>query len=199
MEGTSVAARRGRPRDPEVDARIRQSAIELFAESGWAGFSLDQVARRSGVGKASIYLRWTSRQELLVDALERELQFVDDPDTGSIRGDLLALALQLTDVYDGAKGRAYLRLNLEGDQIPGFDRYLEYQQRQMRIARRMLRRGISRGELPSAARVTTILDALSGGLLVHSLTVPRGPASSRSALEKFAISLVDFVLNAFEH
>ncbi|WP_277676165.1 helix-turn-helix domain-containing protein [Saccharopolyspora rectivirgula] len=51
----------GRPRDQEVDRKIAEAAILLFGERGWAGFSVEAVAKRAGVGKASIHLRWSSK------------------------------------------------------------------------------------------------------------------------------------------
>lgn len=59
----------GRPRDPEVDRRIAQAALDLFADAGWAGFAMETVARRAGVGKASLYLRWSTKEALLTDAV----------------------------------------------------------------------------------------------------------------------------------
>ena len=59
----------GRPRDPGVDRRIARAALDLFADAGWAGFAMEAVARRAGVGKASLYLRWNSKEALLTDAV----------------------------------------------------------------------------------------------------------------------------------
>ncbi|HEY1968915.1 MAG TPA: helix-turn-helix domain-containing protein, partial [Pseudonocardia sp.] len=81
----------GRPRDPEVDNRIARAAVELFGELGWAGFSLEGVARRAGVGKASIYLRWQTKERLLTDALAARVTDIADADTGTLRGDLCRL------------------------------------------------------------------------------------------------------------
>src|SRR5258708_22482671 len=61
----------GRTRAPDVDRRVADAAVALFGEAGWAGFSVEAVAKRACVGKASIYLRWTTKEALLVDALRR--------------------------------------------------------------------------------------------------------------------------------
>jgi DNA-binding transcriptional MerR regulator len=58
-------ARSGRPRDPDLESRVLAAALRVYAEAGWSGFSFDAVARRAGVGKAPLYLRWQSGQ--LVD------------------------------------------------------------------------------------------------------------------------------------
>src|SRR5690242_11838868 len=103
----------GRPRDPEVDERIARAAMDLFGEAGWAGFAMEAVARRAGVGKASLYLRWSSKEALLTDALTASLPHVSDVDTGTLRGDLVELTTQILDLYAGPASRAALRLTLE--------------------------------------------------------------------------------------
>ncbi len=109
----------GRPRDPGVDRRIARAALDLFADAGWAGFAMEAVARRAGVGKASLYLRWTSKEALLTDAVTWRLARVADVDTGTLRGDLVELATQMLDIYAGEVSRVALRLGLEAAAIPG--------------------------------------------------------------------------------
>lgn len=187
--------RRGRPRDPDIDNRLMTAAVAIFASRGWAGFSIERVASAARVGKGSVYLRWSSASELLKEALQTKLRFVDDPDTGDVRRDLIGLAQQLAETYVGDNGRAFLRIYIEGDSIPGFQDYWEFQQEQMRVARSILRRGQERGELSPHVRVTTILDALSGGILVHSLTAPAPVLQSSLASMRLLEELVDLVLS----
>ncbi|XAS74156.1 TetR/AcrR family transcriptional regulator [Micrococcaceae bacterium Sec5.1] len=191
----SAGTKRGRPRDPEIDDRLMAAAVAIFANHGWAGFSIEQVAKVARVGKGSVYLRWRSASELLKEALQTKLRFVDDPDTGDVRRDLLRLAEQLAETYAGDNGRAFLRIYIEGESIPGFTEYWEFQQEQMRVARTMLRRGQERGEISMHVRVTTILDALSGGILVHSLTAPATVLQSSLATQGLLEELVDLVLS----
>lgn len=61
---------RGRPRDPEVDAAILRAAFDLFLERGVEGTSMEQVAKRAGVGKLTVYRRWRSKEDLLARAIE---------------------------------------------------------------------------------------------------------------------------------
>jgi AcrR family transcriptional regulator len=190
--------RRGRPRDPEVERRIREAAISVYADVGWSGFNIERVAKEASVGKGSVYLRWTSASQLLLEAFETELRFVDENiDTGTLRGDLEALAHQIAHVYEGDHGRAYLRMRIEAHSIPGFDQYFEFQQAQMAASRKIVRRAVHRGELPADTRVTMLLDVLSGGLLVHSLTTPRLLVSAKSQ-RQYPSDLVDFILRAAE-
>src|SRR5262249_21409879 len=60
----------GRPRSQVVDQAILRAALELFIEHGVAGASIEKIAKRAGVGKTSIYRRWSSRETLLAQAIE---------------------------------------------------------------------------------------------------------------------------------
>jgi AcrR family transcriptional regulator len=78
----------GRPRDPQIDAAVRKATISVLSESGYGGFTLEDVARRAGTTKPAIYRRWSSRQRLMLDALGRRLGAVRPPDTGCTLCDL---------------------------------------------------------------------------------------------------------------
>jgi len=133
----------GRPRDPGVDRRIARAALDLFADAGWAGFAMEAVARRAGVGKASLYLRWNSKEALLTDAVTWRLARVADVDTGTLRGDLVELATQMLDIYAGDASRVALRLGLEAAAIPGVaEHYAQMRHAQVLAARAIVRRGI---------------------------------------------------------
>jgi AcrR family transcriptional regulator len=60
----------GRPRDPAVDQKVLRAALALFIEHGFAGASIDKIARRAKVARTSIYRRWSSREALLAEAIE---------------------------------------------------------------------------------------------------------------------------------
>jgi len=192
-EVTVVKAVPGRPRDPEVDRRIAEAALQVFGEGGWAGFAMETVGRRAGVGKASIYLRWTSKEALLADALTTGLPRVSDVDTGTLHGDLLEMATQVLGLYAGPFSRAALRLSLEAGTIPGIAaRYQAMRHAQIRAARAIVRRGIARGELPAAVSVTLLLETLVGGAMMHAVTRDRRTDDTASHARR----LVDFLLHA---
>jgi len=89
--GGSGASARGRPRSEAADRAILRAATDLLAERGLAGMSMEEVAARAGVGKATVYRRWRSRGALALDAFMAEFQALQPlPDTGTLRGDLLA-------------------------------------------------------------------------------------------------------------
>ena len=188
----------GRPRDPDVDRKIAQAALDLFGEAGWAGFAMETVARRAGVGKASLYLRWSSKEALLADAVTLRMARVTDVDTGTLRGDLTELAVQMLDLFAGPASRAAMRLNLEADAIPGVAEHYEGIRRsQVLAARAMVRRGIARGELAPDAPVTLLLDTLAGGAMMHVLSTPPDlKANLDRDVRGHAERLVSFLLRA---
>lgn len=195
---TDIQATPGRPRDPEVDRRISQAVLDVFGEAGWAGFSMESVARRAGVGKASLYLRWSSKDAMLTDALTTRLGRVTDVDTGTLRGDLTHLAVQMLELYTGPEGRAALRLHLEAGTIPGVSEYYEDIRRSAALAARaVVRRGITRGEVAPDTPVTLLLDTLAGGAMMHALSTPPAlkPALARD-VQTHAERLVGFLLGA---
>ena len=89
------ALTRGRHRDPGRDAAILDAAIEVLAESGYDGMTMDMVASRAKAGKATVYRRWSSKAELIIEAVTHlkrsQVDLEGLPDTGTLRGDLLAL------------------------------------------------------------------------------------------------------------
>src|SRR5947199_6104940 len=85
--------KRGRPRSGRTEKAILQAASELVTSSGLADMTIEGVAERAGVGKASIYRRWPSKGALAFDAvLDAILATQPTPDTGSLEGDLVDTA-----------------------------------------------------------------------------------------------------------
>ena len=189
--------RRGRRRDPSIDRRVAETVIELYARSGWNGLTVDEVARRARVGKAALYLRWPTKEALLVDAVAAVgVPVVPEP-SGSIRVDLLELARSLFRLYSTTNGIAYLRLYVEARYLPSLEQ--TWQQRttvpRQLEARALVRQAIARGELPAGTSPTILLDALAGAMANHVLSTPpelyaEMIAQAPSYLER----LVDFVL-----
>lgn len=93
--GEVAPAPTGRKRDPSRDATILEATLDVLAEVGATGMTMDMVAARAGAGKATIYRRWTSKEELVLDAIAHMKRLQVDlerlPDTGTLRGDLLGL------------------------------------------------------------------------------------------------------------
>ena len=101
--------RGGRPRDPSRDGAIRAAILQVLAESGYAGLTMDAVASAAGVGKATIYRRWRTKSDLVADAVAQLSQMsIAAPDTGSIEGDLRVLLRWLVQAVNGPLGAATL-------------------------------------------------------------------------------------------
>ncbi len=88
-------AQPGRKRDHSRDAEILDATLEVLADVGAAGLTMDMVAARAGAGKATIYRRWKSKAELVIDAVthmkRNQVDLERLPDSGTLRGDLLGL------------------------------------------------------------------------------------------------------------
>ncbi|GAA4304733.1 TetR/AcrR family transcriptional regulator [Klenkia terrae] len=86
-----MAARSGRPLDGALTVTLLDCTLEILAQDGLGRITTDVVAARAQAGKSAIYRRWPSAQELVVDALRTCTLVPDVTDTGSLRGDLVAL------------------------------------------------------------------------------------------------------------
>ena len=93
MEAVQASRTAGRPRDPGVEAAILAAVHELLIENGYAGTTIAAVAQRARCGRSAIYRRWENKAELVVAAVRALQVTTDAPDTGTLRGDLLAAAL----------------------------------------------------------------------------------------------------------
>lgn len=100
-----------KPLEKPADKRVQRSrevilaaTQELMSEEGIVGFSVDEVSRRSGVSKTTIYRHWPSRSALLLDACSHLNPCVEQADTGSLRGDVTALAAILAFQLRSSRG-----------------------------------------------------------------------------------------------
>jgi len=95
LEERPAANRVGRPLDVTRDADILDAALDVLAEEGFDGMTIDMVAARAKAGKATLYRRWPSKTELVIDAVacmkNSDINLDELPDTGTLRGDLIAM------------------------------------------------------------------------------------------------------------
>jgi AcrR family transcriptional regulator len=89
---------RGRHLDSSRDEALRAAALKLLGEIGYDRLTVDKIAASAGAGKATIYRRWSGKAELVVDALTYEKHAEPVPNTGTLRGDLDALACRANEV-----------------------------------------------------------------------------------------------------
>ncbi|SDP25012.1 transcriptional regulator, TetR family [Klenkia soli] len=100
----------GRPRDPALDVAILAAALELLGEGGMETCALDAVARRAGVGKATIYRRWPSKDDLVRDAFGSTApELLPAEDQGSLVGDAVGVLAALAAALRAPRARAWRR------------------------------------------------------------------------------------------
>jgi AcrR family transcriptional regulator len=156
--------RPGRPRDARADAAIMEAAVAVLADRGPAGFTVDAVATLAGCGKATIYRRWSSRSELLLDAAGRIGLEPEPVDTGSVADDLVLLASNLaTKLRDTPTGRIIPAVVAEAAVNPEMRaRVTEFIHDRRRVPAQAVLRGIERGELAADTDVDLVLDVTGG-------------------------------------
>lgn len=98
----------GRPRSQDVDAAILKAAVELLARKGPDGLTINAVARRSGVARASIYLRYPGREALLAATIRRAIGRAPYPLSGDLETDLRNAGVQAQAILANASFRAVL-------------------------------------------------------------------------------------------
>jgi AcrR family transcriptional regulator len=188
----------GRRRDPDIEPRVYEAAVRVYAREGWSGFTFDSVARESKVGKPSIYRRWSSREELLVRAMDR-MAFPTARDCGSLRADLIDYALQFVEWYaDPDRGRAGLHLNADCLSNPTLSQVWEQVVAGPKIeaARGITRRAVDRGEIGPDGHSATIAELLVGAMGNHWMFTPESAhARLRTTFPRHAEALVDVILN----
>ncbi|ONI77512.1 TetR family transcriptional regulator [Kribbella sp. ALI-6-A] len=166
--------RRGRPRDPEAEPRIRRYAVQLLLERGFDGMTVDDVAEAAGVGKATIYRRWASKDQLANDALADLFDIeIPDADTGSIAGDLRQVYRDALALVNTAEGLAMIRLAVSemnrDEQVAVF--YRNFLDRRVDHTAAALERARGRGEPVRAdADPVLMVQWLAGVLVIRALT-----------------------------
>ncbi|MDH2328975.1 TetR/AcrR family transcriptional regulator [Cereibacter sp. SYSU M97828] len=153
------ATARGRKRDPNRDVAILEATIDVLAEVGYDGLSTAKVADRAQAGKGTMYRRWPTKTDLVLDAVAhmkaQQIDLEALPDTGSLRGDLLALFQP----HEGAQVDRVLRA-MAGvvsmiSQVPGLAETGDYSIFEPWIAANtvLMNRAKARGKIAPAADV----------------------------------------------
>jgi AcrR family transcriptional regulator len=144
-----------------LEGAILEATMAELADVGYARLSVERVAERAGASKASLYRRWPGKVELVLDAVYHVLPSpATAPDTGSLRGDLLAVLRAVAELLAGPAGQA-LR-GVLSDALRDEDRAAQVREHargnSVRIMREVVRRAGARGELDPAAITTRQLE-----------------------------------------
>jgi AcrR family transcriptional regulator len=184
----------GRPRDERADRAILSATLELMAENGVHDLRVDDVAGRAGVGKATIYRRYRSKDELITAAIAGLVSEIIVPDTGRTRADLRALMRSAVRVY-----RRSIEAAVMPSLVDAMSRDAElarlirdgYLARRRAALRAVLERGVERGDLRRDLDLELALDVL-GGPLFYRLLITGGPID-----DELADGVVELILRGF--
>jgi AcrR family transcriptional regulator len=189
---------RGRPRDPELENRVFDAAISIYASGGWAAFTFASIAKAAAVGKAALYRRWGSRGDLLQAVLAARWFPLRDIDTGSLREDLLMVAGLWFDLLTGPHGGVLLHLQADiRSHVDARASAGRYGAGLLRQGRDVGRRAIARGEIPPGFDAALIKDAVVGGVVNRiNSTNRRAWAAMLKQRDAFLADLVDLVLGS---
>lgn len=194
------AAEQDAPARPRVDPRVTRSrtaviaaTLDLLAERGIAATTIEAVADRCGVARTTIYRQWNGQPALVLDAIGAILRPPTDPDTGTLRGDLLALLGGLTDALTTSPAAGLMPALIDAaERDPAFAalHHREATQRH-KVVHAAIARGIQRGELPAGTDPAEVLDMVTGPVFY------RRYVSVGSVDRDFAQRVVDRVLAAY--
>jgi AcrR family transcriptional regulator len=175
-----------------VRAAVIEALLAELAENGLDGLTMEGLARRAGVNKTTIYRRWGSKEELVLDALlELGERRVPIPDTGSLRDDLLTVAREIAASLASPEEDAVVRA---GAADPSPDSKLVEAVRKFWAVRfsllgGMIEHAIERGELPPDTAPKPIVEGLLGAIYLR-LLVTREPLD-----DAFLVGLADWLVN----
>jgi AcrR family transcriptional regulator len=187
---------RGAPA-PDLDERVRRSKQlilkvtgELLSETGFGGVSVDEVSRRSGVAKTTIYRHWPTRSALLLEACSQMGARPEAPDTGSFKGDMTALALAIAERLQSARWPSVLPSIIDAAERDPDIAELHSRLHAERISpfREIIERGKKNGQLPKNCHETQLIASILGPMFYRRWF-------SREALDdRFVKALVETAL-----
>jgi AcrR family transcriptional regulator len=181
---------RGRPRREGADEQILDVTLAVLDEKGYTDLTVDEVAERTKVAKTTIYRRWPSKGALVAAAMLTKVTPFQAPDTGSLEGDLLAVATRAYTILAGDLGRIFAGLIGESQLDPDLQEIMLTSTRQRRVVyENVVKRAIDRGELGQNADPELLIDVIVGALW-NRLLITGAPLR-----ESLPQELVEMVLN----
>ena len=171
---------RGRPRSVEADQAILHATLRMLGTQGVAGTTIEGVAADAGVGKTTIYRRWPTKTDLIRASISDIVPRGDPPDTGSMAGDMAALAeTQQRRLADSGLAGIVPRVLAESMSDP--ELHQDFVDRVVNPFRELLRlfieRGIERGELRPDLEVEPLVDLLHS-IPIYKILMSRGDPAS---------------------
>ena len=188
----------GRPRSAQAHKAILDATLELLAEEGFQGLSIEEVAARAGVGKTTIYRRWSSKEELVIDAI-REVQInLSIVDTGNFRNDLMTLLKNANQSMIAHPLLGNLALKLIGE-YPSNPEIFQVYLTQALIPRfqqfgQMVEQAQAREEIRRDIDWTLVVELIGGSLYFHWITTHFLVPSSSTTPDKWVEQMIDAVM-----
>ncbi|WP_447040400.1 TetR/AcrR family transcriptional regulator [Streptomyces sp. DSM 118878] len=172
---TAVPARTASPRrrGPVLEQAILEAALEQLSTVGWGGLTMEGVAAAAQTGKAAVYRRWPSKEDLVVHALRAGLPRLDSvPELGSVRDDLLELCGRMREAMYSRPGYA-LRAVLHECDTTTAERFHDVifegvVNPGVQLIKEVIRRGIERGEVRPGATGAYVCDVIPAMLMYRS-------------------------------
>jgi AcrR family transcriptional regulator len=168
----------GRRRDHTRDPEILEAALDVLAETGYDGMTIDMVAARAKAGKATLYRRWSSKGELVIDAVAcmKTIDFEALPDTGTLRGDLVAMikSPSMVDAQRKMKVMTGLLSMISRDSELADTAFTAIIEPRAVANRMLLDRAVARGEIASDLDLDRIAH-ISQAMATYRTTVLRTP------------------------
>jgi AcrR family transcriptional regulator len=162
----------GRPRSAEADQAIVAATVELLIENGYRGLRMEAVCTRSGVGKATLYRRFGSKEELVAHVVRHLNQGIAAPDTGSLLGDWEALAGSVIAAAKTTQSAVFLpRMLAESAGDPDLHRifYENLVRRRRAALHEVLERAVARGEIRADLDLELVIDVMTGPVVYRLL------------------------------
>ena len=189
----------GRPRSAQAHKAILAATLELLAQEGFQGLSIEDIAARAGVGKTTIYRRWSSKDELVIDAIHEIQVDLTTVDTGNFRNDLVIL---FKAAYQGIMThpllpQLVLRLISEFQANPEIFQVFLTQLLIPRLQRfiYMVERAQVRGEIRRDIDWTLALELIAGPIFMHLLITHYLAPSMSSSDDKWVEQMIDSVMH----
>ncbi len=192
--GHEQHGRVGRKRDHTRDAAILDATLEVLADVGYAGMTMDMVAVRAKAGKATVYRRWSSKEELVLDAVARLKRSQVDPghlpDTGNLRGDLVALMRPETLVEEGRKLKVLAGLVSVLSHDPELADAVNaaIHEPWVEVNRLFMQRAVDRDEIPASVDIETVSRVIPS-MAAFRVLIQRKPVD-----RDFFVSVIDGVV-----
>lgn len=154
----------GRPRDPQVERRLKRAALETLAEHGFSGLTLERICERAGAPRATFYRRWATPVEAVADAFNEDFGLQTLPNTGDVVGDLIELSRGMLALYnDPVMGPCMSFMIAESRARPHlFVKHADDFPRRRARTKVVLERALARGQIDAATDLDLIIDVLSG-------------------------------------